>query len=57
LIPDQSALKSMSTAPLIFGPLTRAKQFVTEEVSLPINPYLTDREVAHVVATVNAWAE
>jgi dTDP-4-amino-4,6-dideoxygalactose transaminase len=41
---------------LIFGSLTRAWDFCKREVSLPINPYLTDQEVEHVVGTINAWA-
>jgi dTDP-4-amino-4,6-dideoxygalactose transaminase len=55
LIPDQDALKSLSVAPFIFGSLTRAKEFAAQEVSLPINAYLTDAEVEHVVAAINAW--
>ena len=39
----------------IFGRLTRAKEFTAQEVSLPINPYLTEPEIEHVVSTVNAW--
>jgi dTDP-3-amino-3,4,6-trideoxy-alpha-D-glucose transaminase len=57
LIPDQDALKSISAAPMIFGPLTRAKEFTSQEVSLPINAFLTEQEVEHVVATINAWRE
>jgi dTDP-3-amino-3,4,6-trideoxy-alpha-D-glucose transaminase len=55
LIPDQNALKSLSAAPVIFGQLTRAKEFTAQEVSLPINAYLTDNEIKHVVSTINAW--
>ena len=55
LIPEQNALKSQTVAPLIFGSLTRAKEFTDQEVSLPINAYLTDAEVEHVVATINSW--
>ena len=56
LIPDQDALKNGPAPSKIFGRLTRATEFSTQEVSLPINPYLTQPEIEHVVATVNAWA-
>ena len=55
LIPEQNALKSQSPAPPVFGSLTRAKNFADQEVSLPINAYLTDVEVEHVVSTINSW--
>lgn len=36
-------------------PLRRARRLAAGEVSLPIHPYLTEAEVAQVIATVNAW--
>lgn len=36
--------------------LKMARRFTEEEVSLPINPFLTKPEVGHVIATVNAWS-
>jgi dTDP-4-amino-4,6-dideoxygalactose transaminase len=55
LINHQVALQSQSIAPIVHGALTRAKEFVSQEVSLPINPYLTNPEVEHVMASVNCW--
>jgi dTDP-3-amino-3,4,6-trideoxy-alpha-D-glucose transaminase len=57
LIPDQRAMRSVSAAPLVFGSLTRATEFACQEVSLPINPYLTDEEVGHVITAINDWTE
>jgi dTDP-3-amino-3,4,6-trideoxy-alpha-D-glucose transaminase len=56
LIPHQPAFKSWLSPPQIFGSLTRAEQFASQEVSLPINAYLTEGEVAHVVETIGRWA-
>lgn len=55
LIPHQKAITSQGT-PHLADDLTTAKRFADSEVSLPIQPYLEDDEVAHVIATVNAWA-
>jgi dTDP-3-amino-3,4,6-trideoxy-alpha-D-glucose transaminase len=55
LIPEQDALTTEVIKPIIFGQLTRAAQYSTQEVSLPINPFLTDSEIEHVIATINAW--
>jgi dTDP-4-amino-4,6-dideoxygalactose transaminase len=55
LITEQVALKSLPLASLVHGSLERAKEFASQEVSLPINPYLTNREVEHVIDRVNSW--
>ncbi len=54
LIPHQRALTDRGTCQVV-GNLERAAHFAESEVSLPINPFLTDDEVAHVIATVDAW--
>jgi dTDP-3-amino-3,4,6-trideoxy-alpha-D-glucose transaminase len=54
LIPDQEALAG--TAFEVVGDLQRAKELADCEVSIPIHPYLSDAEVARVVAAVNAWS-
>ena len=55
LITEQEALRSLPFVPLIHGSLARAKEIASQEVSLPINPYLTNREVQHVIDRVNSW--
>lgn len=55
LIPDQPAMRNRSHPPSVFGDLTRAAAIAAREVSLPINPFLTDDEVSYVIDTVNAW--
>jgi dTDP-4-amino-4,6-dideoxygalactose transaminase len=55
LINEQGAMSLLSTAPIVHGSLSRAKEFVSREVSLPINPYLTDQEVEYVIGKVNSW--
>ena len=55
LIPHQKAMVDRGT-PLVAGTLERAKQFADRETSLPIHPYMTDDEIAHVIACVNTWA-
>lgn len=55
LIPDQKAMTGRGT-PLVTGDLGNARRFATCEVSLPIHPYLSQAEVAHVIDTVNAWS-
>ena len=54
LIPYQKAMQSRGIGRVV-GDLKRAATFASGEVSLPINPFLTDDEVAHVAATVSAW--
>jgi dTDP-3-amino-3,4,6-trideoxy-alpha-D-glucose transaminase len=53
LIPDQPALRE--TAFEIAGEPTRAREIANTEVSLPMNPQLTDDEVDTVIAAVNGW--
>ncbi|MSV34718.1 MAG: DegT/DnrJ/EryC1/StrS family aminotransferase [Bryobacterales bacterium] len=54
-IPDQPALAS---APFeMADPCENARRLCASEASLPIHPYLTDAEVAQVIAAVNTWPE
>jgi len=52
-IPDQQAMAE--TAAETATPLDNARRIAASEVSLPIHPYLTDEEVAAVIAAVNGW--
>jgi dTDP-3-amino-3,4,6-trideoxy-alpha-D-glucose transaminase len=54
LIPEQPALRGVDAARLL-SPLPRARAFTLREVSLPIHPFLTEREVERVVASCNSW--
>jgi len=54
LIPHQKAMTERGT-PIVVGSLQNAEQFARQEASLPINPYLTDAEVDHVITSVNSW--
>ncbi len=52
-IPDQNAMRGVPfEAP---GGYENARRLCASEVSLPIHPYLSDEEVAEVVAMVNAF--
>ncbi len=53
LIPDQPAMADIPFER--HGGLGRAQRLAAQEVSLPINPHLTDDEVSAVVSTINAW--
>lgn len=53
LAPDQGAMRAVHAETL--GPLDRARFFARREVSLPIHPYLTDREVERVISACNSW--
>jgi dTDP-4-amino-4,6-dideoxygalactose transaminase len=53
LISDQGALKNVNFE--ILGALPRALTFVNSEVSLPMNPYLTEAQITHVIQTCNRW--
>jgi dTDP-3-amino-3,4,6-trideoxy-alpha-D-glucose transaminase len=55
LIPDQKAMTDRGT-PHVHGDLANARRLATCEVSLPIHPYLSEAEVAHVIETANAWS-
>lgn len=54
IIPDQVA---MSQSPQFRqeGILGMARAFASDEVSLPIHPFLSDAEVDRVILAVNAW--
>jgi dTDP-3-amino-3,4,6-trideoxy-alpha-D-glucose transaminase len=55
LIPDQPALRAQSYT--IDGELTNARVFAEKEVSLPINPFMSDDDVERVVAACNSWGK
>jgi dTDP-3-amino-3,4,6-trideoxy-alpha-D-glucose transaminase len=55
LIPDQPALRAQSYT--IDGKLTNAHVFAEKEVSLPINPFMSDNDVERVVAACNSWGK
>ena len=52
-IPDQQALRGLPVE--VFGGLEAARRICGSEVSLPIHPYLQDKEVAQVIGVCNAW--
>jgi dTDP-4-amino-4,6-dideoxygalactose transaminase len=39
----------------VLGGLDRARDFARREVSLPIHPFLSERDVERVVASCNSW--
>lgn len=53
LITEQPAMAAVSFE--VFGELATAARIARREVSLPIHPYLTNEEVAHVVDACNSW--
>ncbi|MFL6520977.1 MAG: DegT/DnrJ/EryC1/StrS family aminotransferase [Chthoniobacterales bacterium] len=54
IIPDQEALKAFPGYQPATG-LERARKFAQCELSLPIHPWLTDREVETVIESCNGW--
>jgi dTDP-4-amino-4,6-dideoxygalactose transaminase len=52
-IPDQKALRDVPFE--VPGGYENAKRLCASEVSLPIHPYLSDSEVAEVIAAVNSF--
>ncbi len=52
-IPEQRALEGAIMESI--GDLAVARRICRSEVSLPIHPYLTDTEIAQVIAACNAW--
>ena len=55
IIPHQTALTNISFESA--SPLDNAIRFSRSEVSLPIHPFLTETEVATVIAACNNWSE
>jgi len=55
LIPDQPALRAQPYT--IYGKLTNARVFTEKEVSLPINPFMSNDDVERVVAACNSWGK
>jgi dTDP-3-amino-3,4,6-trideoxy-alpha-D-glucose transaminase len=54
LIPDQAAFREAGGGRAL-SPMPRAGDFARREVSLPIHPFLSERDVERVVASCNAW--
>jgi dTDP-3-amino-3,4,6-trideoxy-alpha-D-glucose transaminase len=54
LIPEQTAFREAGVG-RVLGGLPRAEAFARREVSLPIHPLLSERDVERVVASCNAW--
>jgi dTDP-3-amino-3,4,6-trideoxy-alpha-D-glucose transaminase len=52
-IPDQRALAGVPNE--LADHCSTARRLCASEVSLPIHPYLTDREVGEVIEAVNGW--
>ena len=52
-IPDQPALRGVPCESI--GSLANARRVCRSEVSLPVNPYLRDEEIARVVEVCNGW--
>ena len=53
VIPDQKAMAGIPHEIAIDFP--NARRLAAGEVSLPMHPYLTDEEIASVIAACNAW--
>ncbi len=53
LIPDQPAMKQVVHE--VSGKLTNANRLATNELSLPIHPWLSDDDVSRVIAAVNSF--
>jgi dTDP-3-amino-3,4,6-trideoxy-alpha-D-glucose transaminase len=54
LIPEQPAFREAG-AGRVLSPLPRAEAFARCEVSLPIHPFLGEREIGRVVASCSSW--
>jgi dTDP-3-amino-3,4,6-trideoxy-alpha-D-glucose transaminase len=54
LIPEQAAFREGEGGDVL-SPLPRAEGFARREVSLPIHPFLSEREVERIVASCNSW--
>lgn len=55
LITDQAALTDVKDSYEIYGALDMAQKFARCELSLPLNPFLTDEEVSKVIKVCNQW--
>lgn len=57
IIPDQPVFTAEGSAPRfeIKTELTNARNLATQELSLPIHPFLSDNEVMRVIETCNSW--
>jgi dTDP-3-amino-3,4,6-trideoxy-alpha-D-glucose transaminase len=56
LISEQGALKGVAGVRSLDA-LTRAREFASCELSIPIHPWLTDSDVHRVIDAVNSWTE
>ena len=55
IIPDQTALSHIPQF-RNEGILSLARSFASDEISLPIHPFLSDAEVDRVILAVNSWS-
>lgn len=55
LIPHQQAMVEAGFELAPRGRFPVAERFAAEEVSLPMHPYLSDRDVERVISAVNSW--
>ena len=54
LIPNEPALSGRGDVHMT-GALDTASSWASNELSLPIHPFLTERELEHIAAACNAW--
>jgi dTDP-4-amino-4,6-dideoxygalactose transaminase len=54
IIPEQQALTKNARFEVSFEP-TNARRFASEEISLPIHPFLTETEIRQVIDACNKW--
>ena len=54
IIPDQAALAGKGLSHTAVEPVN-ARRFATDELSLPIHPFLTEQEINAVIDACNAW--
>lgn len=57
LVTEQGLWSKIQRSPEAYDPLTEARNFAENEVSLPIHPQMTDDEASYVIQTVNEWTE
>lgn len=55
LIPRQEAMREAGLALSAPGDFPHAERFASQEVSLPMHPYLSDADCERVVAACNSW--
>lgn len=55
LIPHQQAMQEAGHALAPAGAFPNAERFASDEVSLPLHPFMSEAECEHVVASCNSW--